>query len=239
MDISVLPLEPSGSRQDPSVALTFYTLTPLKYSSAHHRLHMPNACATRTLIRQQRQALSCTQQRLAAQQLCLRISRHPSFRKANRITAYIASEGEISLAPLIKLAHKQGKACYLPVIKKRPVIDRAETTTLIMRFSLFAPHSKLITRRFGLLEPQKTCLITLNKIDLILCPLVAFDQQGNRIGMGGGFYDRALSRVPRVRKKRIWGVAHRLQQHPITPAPWDITLDGVFTDNGVFTAQKD
>ncbi|WP_053981465.1 5-formyltetrahydrofolate cyclo-ligase [Marinagarivorans algicola] len=199
---------------------------------------MPNACATRALIRQQRQALSYAQQRLAAQQLCIHISRHPSFRRANCISAYIASEGEISLAPLIKLAHKQGKACYLPVIQKRPAIDRAEATKLIMRFSLFMPHSKLVTRRFGLLEPQKVRLMALDKMDLILCPLVAFDRQGHRIGMGGGFYDRALSRICRTRKKRIWGVGHYLQQHPIVPAPWDITLDGVFTDNGVLTAQK-
>lgn len=190
---------------------------------------------SRHTIIQQRRALSCTQQALAAQKLCFRIGRHPNFRKAKSITAYIATKGEISLTPIIRLAQKKGKKCYLPIIKKTPNHHHNHKTQYRLHFSLYPLGSKLIPRAFQIPEPQKRRLISLNKIDLILCPLVAFDKNGNRIGMGGGFYDRALSAIKRTRKKRFWGVAHDFQETTITPQPWDITLDGVFTNNKVLT----
>lgn len=197
--------------------------------------HQNPPSTIRKVIRQQRKALSPSQQRLAAQRLSIRIARHPSFRQAKSLTAYIASQGEINLTPLIKLAQKQHKACYLPVIEKPPkYINNAKLT---MRFSLFPAGSKLTPRLFNIPEPQKKCFKTLGHIDLILCPLVAFDNKGNRIGMGGGFYDRALSRVKKARRRKVWGVAHSLQEQQFTPAPWDIALDGIFTDNKTITAK--
>ena len=74
-------------------------------------------------------------------------------------------------------------------------------------------------------------------IDLVLVPLVAFDPQRNRIGMGGGFYDRsfAFRKNPDQPRPVLIGVAHELQKVDLLePEPWDVQLDMVVTDQAVY-----
>lgn len=176
-------------------------------------------------LKSSRATLSKAQQQQAAIHLAIKVARHPSFRKSQTISFYLAANGEISLAPLIKLALKQNKDCYLPVLSGPK-----------LKFYQFQKSTKLIKNHFGLLEPAEARAISVNQLDLILCPLVAFDNKGNRLGMGGGYYDRTLCNIKRGRKNIIWGVAHELQRHQeLTTHWWDIKLDGVFTDNQVTT----
>ncbi len=185
---------------------------------------MPNTLI-RNKIRKARQALTKTQQQQAAIRLAIRIGRHPAFRKSGTLSVYLAAKGEISLTPLIKLALKQGKQCYLPVLNGP-----------YLKFFSFQQNTKFVKNRFGLKEPYRTQETAITALDLILCPLVAFDGQGNRLGMGGGYYDRALSRLKKGRESVVWGVAHELQKHEgFTTHNWDIKLDGVFTDSHVRT----
>ncbi len=90
--------------------------------------------------------------------------------------------------------------------------------------------------RFGIPEPltHKRVHVPPWGLDLICMPLVAFDRQGNRLGMGGGFYDRSLA-YRRGRqswhKPRLLGIAHALQEvAELEPRPWDIPLSGVATE---------
>ena len=77
-------------------------------------------------------------------------------------------------------------------------------------------------------------------MDLVLAPLVAFDEQGNRMGMGGGFYDRALQHLKstntgslkrRPLKPKVIGIAHELQKVAnLHSQSWDITLNAIVTE---------
>ena len=73
--------------------------------------------------------------------------------------------------------------------------------------------------------------IAIPEIDLVIMPLVAFDSTGNRMGMGGGYYDfsfRHLARHKKFRKTSLIGVAHRCQQvEHITPNEWDLVPDKI------------
>lgn len=70
-------------------------------------------------------------------------------------------------------------------------------------------------------------------MDIILLPLTGFDARGNRLGMGGGFYDRTLAFRQRAGQRRplLVGIAHACQEVPLIPsASWDIPLDRIVTD---------
>lgn len=88
--------------------------------------------------------------------------------------------------------------------------------------------------RWGIIEPiPQTPPTPVQHIDVILVPLVAFDRNGNRLGMGAGFYDRALQPLRHRAFKRpfLLGVAHHFQQaKSLTPQAWDVALDAILTD---------
>ena len=90
--------------------------------------------------------------------------------------------------------------------------------------------------RFNIEEPtlDSTAIIELTAHDCLLMPLVGFDAKGNRLGMGGGFYDRTLAPLQRLcdgpPRPLLIGVAHDCQQVPVLPIePWDIPLDVIIT----------
>lgn len=89
--------------------------------------------------------------------------------------------------------------------------------------------------RFGIREPIKSSSpLFANQLDLVLLPLLAFDRTGNRLGMGAGYYDRALQALvhqPSTRPRLI-GLAHSFQEvESIQAQPWDVTLDAIITED--------
>lgn len=182
----------------------------------------------RSSIRQARKNLSIATQTHASLQLARRIAKHPSFRKAKSFAAYIAINGEISLKPLIKLGLAQGKNCYIPVICNNHIY-----------FTAYTARTKMRTNQFGIAEPRCIDACELSKIDLILCPLVAFDENGHRLGMGGGYYDRALKKHTPRRSQRLLGVAFDLQKVPkLITQPWDKPMEAIITPSRVYNAKK-
>jgi 5-formyltetrahydrofolate cyclo-ligase len=100
---------------------------------------------------------------------------------------------------------------------------------------------KLRPNRFGIPEPVVPAseMYRAMEVDLVLLPLVAFDDQGNRLGMGGGFYDTTLAMraaCHRFRRPRVIGLAHECQRiEHIATEPWDIPLDLIATDRHIYT----
>jgi len=185
----------------------------------------------RRRMRQQRRALTPQQQRDAAYALERQIGRHPLFLRSRHIAFYLPNDGEMDLSPLIARAHAMGKRCYLPVLS--PLYHNR------LWFAPYHNESELVVNRFGIPEPAAnwSMMRPAWSLDLVLTPLVAFDAAGNRLGMGGGYYDRTLAYLARRqywRKPHLLGTAYAFQQVEALPhAPWDVPLHGIATEAGV------
>ena len=185
----------------------------------------------RRQLRQARRALPPLQQRQASQRLLLQLAQHPLFRRSKHIAFYLANDGEISPELLIQQACRMGKHCYLPVLARWPASR--------MSFQRILPDQRWVKNRFGIREPERNHPLQARpwRLDLVLMPLVGFDDKGNRLGMGGGFYDRLFEfrqRRQRWPGPKLLGLAHHCQKVDNLPtAPWDIPLDGIVTDQQV------
>jgi 5-formyltetrahydrofolate cyclo-ligase len=138
------------------------------------------------------------------------------------------TDGEIDPRPIVDVANQHHKKCYLPVL--RPGFQHG------LWFTELHSGESLIPNRFGICEPypHRHGTVPAWALDLMLLPLVAFDKNGNRLGMGGGFYDYTLAYLQRRkiwRKPKLIGLAHELQKvKPLQSNPWDVPLDGVITE---------
>ncbi len=197
---------------------------------------MHNPKQLRQQIRAQRQALSAQQQKLHSQDAAKLLTNSTLFLRSQRIAFYLCADGEIDLSPILDRAHKMGKACFLPVIHK------GSQTTLW--FCQYQPGDKLTPNHFGINEPnhQRNPPIKPWGLDLILMPLVAFDAKCNRLGMGGGYYDRTLNFLRRRnhwRSPHLIGMAHECQKvDQLTVQDWDIPLQGVITECSFYKPRK-
>ena len=189
-----------------------------------------NRVQLRKLLRSKRRSLSSSQQIQAAQQLYQQLAQHQLFRRAQHVAFYLASDGEIDPALLMREAWRRGKHVYLPVLARWP------KTTMV--FQRVRPIQQWEKNRFGILQPR-WCVADQRSIwalDAVFLPLVGFDQQGGRLGMGGGFYDRCFAQLHLrnhlTTPQRI-GLAHACQQVEQLPvASWDVPLHAVVTDLG-------
>ena len=179
----------------------------------------------RKVMRQRRSALSAEERKAASTAIALQLVRLPAFQRAERIGAYLAVNGEVDLAPLIEAAWARNKTVALPVLHGRH-----------LEFLEYTPATPMIANRFGIPEPDPAHARALSArfLNMVLAPLVAFDTQGGRLGMGGGFYDRSFAFL---RRRRHWlrpafiGMAYEFQRVGELPVePWDVPLHGVMTD---------
>jgi len=163
----------------------------------------------------------------AANNLCQRIIELPEFEQAEKIATYFAVNGEISLDPVIDHALALGKKIYLPNLDQKS-----------LRFSPYFRQQKMRINSFRLPEPDvgDEEMLQPNELDLVLAPLVVFDANRNRIGMGGGFYDRSFAfRKQGIDTPVLIGVAHELQKvDELVPEAWDVRLDKVVTDQAIY-----
>ena len=192
---------------------------------------MPNRSDQRKQLRKQRASLDPTERLQRSRHLCQRLMQHHLFRNSRRIAAYLAADGEIDAHPLIETAWATGKQVYLPVL--RPFGGNR------LWFARYEPDTPLVTNRYGIAEPDinHRQRIEAFALDLVLAPLVGFDARGNRLGMGGGFYDRSFSHLLCRRhwlKPRLIGLAFDFQQASRLPTQrWDVPLTAVATENRV------
>jgi len=186
----------------------------------------------RKQIRERRRQLNAGDRHTCAKHLTQHIRRERFVLTARHIAIYLPADGEIDTWPLIEFLWSLGKHTFLPVLV--PFAGQQ------LWFSSFARNDKLVANRFGILEPERTHYrrIRATALDLVLTPLVAFDPDGNRLGMGGGFYDhsfRFLKHRRFLQKPRLLGLAYDFQRVPrLPPEPWDVPLDAVATENGVY-----
>lgn len=190
----------------------------------------------RQSIRNARRALSSQDQRYAAEQLCLNLSKQVAVRKASNIAAYLATDGEISPEPLIEWAYANRKKVFVPVL--HPLKHHQ------LLFVELTPDSPMKTNRYGILEPDPSAnkIQPLWALDLVFLPLVAFDKTGARLGMGGGYYDRTFAyraKLTPYNKPTLIGIAHSIQEvMKLSTQSWDIPLSAIATEHDFLTVKK-
>ncbi len=206
-------------------------------SSGAAPLNDPSALSRpqlRRLLRKARRALNRADQRRAAQGLYRQLAQNPLFRRARHVSLYLPMDGEIDPRLLLKEAQRRGKATYLPVLSPWPRTK--------MVFQRVRPGDRFKPNRFRIPEPRINSRQQRKiwALDLILMPLVGFDDQGGRLGMGGGFYDRSLAYQARRkawRKPLLLGLAHECQKvEKLTVASWDVPLQGTVSDKRWYMA---
>ncbi len=185
-------------------------------------------------MRARRRALSFDDVRRAARSLGQVANRWRLLRQGLHIAVYFSHANEADLTVIIATARQRGCVLYLPVITN---YQRSR-----MQFCRFDPAERLQPNRFGILEPARIAgVIAIRRLDLVLTPLVAFDDRGRRLGSGAGFYDRALHHLRAGRKwrrPRLIGVGYEFQRvRELDPAPWDVPLDAVLTEKSLYPTQ--
>lgn len=197
---------------------------------------MPDSSSNTNIRREKRalrQALSSTTQHRHSQALRGQIIREKNYRNAKTIGCYLSNDGEIDPHPIIEHAWFLGKKVYLPILS--PLILSPLKNQLY--FAPYEASSKFKLNRFNISEPicKPSQWKTACQLDLLLVPLVAFDASGNRIGMGGGFYDRSLAHLKHRqywKKPKLIGLAHECQKvDNLNLESWDIPLDQILTED--------
>ena len=192
----------------------------------------------RKTLRQKRKTITDTEKEQFGQQLTQVCAYDPWLTDSQHIACFLDSDGEIATGALIQQLQAMGRSVYLPVL------DPTKTNELL--FVGYQPNDKLIPNKYGILEPDLASLTPINScdLDLVLMPLVAFDGRGNRLGMGGGYYDRTFSflidnkTTSQDSQPRMAGLAYSFQQvDQLEPASWDVPLQKVFTERAVISVQ--
>lgn len=188
--------------------------------------------ALRQQLRSARRALSAAQQLQAEKAIVAPLLAQLSALHPRTLALYLANDGEPSTRALAQALWALGYHLTLPVIHP--------FTRQHLLFLQYNKTTPMATNRYGIEEPMLDCstLVPLSAHGALLMPLVGFDKQANRLGMGGGFYDRTLASLSmRPQRPRLIGIAHDCQFVDALPtALWDVPLDAIVTPTRVLTA---
>jgi 5-formyltetrahydrofolate cyclo-ligase len=179
----------------------------------------------RSPLRKQRLALSAKHRKHSAFLASRHLYKlHTLLPKNAKIGIYLDGFGELPTAPLLAFCQRYGYQAYLPIAHA----DKPLTFAPVMTHFNKTPLKK---HRLGMYEPITKPHISADKLDMIICPLVAIDNFGNRMGMGGGFYDRTLEHWHKHKEGPYpIGLAHDCQEYAQLPtAEWDVPLAEVIT----------
>lgn len=196
---------------------------PYKYNT-HKKITQRQAI--RMYIRTIRHAVTPQEENVAAQLLTNKTININHIYQSKHIGIYFPFDGEINTNLLIKTLLVMKKHIYLPIL---PI-----SNTQCLLFSEYTLSTPLKRNRFNIYEPLNTdSFVSIKSLDIIFIPLVAFDEYGNRLGMGGGFYDRTLQKYPKYQFSYIpIGLAYDFQKIPKQFLPieqWDIKLSEIIT----------
>ncbi|HSG59739.1 MAG TPA: 5-formyltetrahydrofolate cyclo-ligase [Woeseiaceae bacterium] len=181
--------------------------------------------SARRAAKSARRALSPDYREAASRVISSRVQRMHEFNACTSLACYLPMPDEVDATPVIARAWEMGKRVFAPII------DRNGS----MVFSELTPQTELRQNWYGLWEPESGSQIPARELDLVITPLVAFDENGHRIGMGSAYFDRCfafLRNRHRWLRPKLIGTAFNCQQvEKIKPNPWDIPLYKVVTEH--------
>ena len=177
----------------------------------------------RQTLRAQRADLSLESISQLSSAIAKNVKNAESYKSAQRIGFYHSVKGEADPA-LLKTTDKQ---FFLPVLSK----NKNEGLVFIE----VNEGTKFENNKFGIPEPiyDEEKIVTANSLDIVLVPLLAFDKTGNRLGMGGGFYDRCFAFKKQQKSHPLLiGFAYDFQEVDfLEPEAWDVGLDMIATES--------
>ncbi len=187
--------------------------------------HPIDKSALRRELRGRRDAVDAAVRDAAARSAATRLAEFTDWPGLRSLAIYLPRGGEFDTGAICELAREQDKQLYLPVLMPGNRLD----------FALWRPGDALTPNRFDIPEPGPAApRQSPDDIDLVCMPLMGWTSGGDRLGMGGGFYDRTLARCSSVKL----GLGFELQRcEDLIPEPWDVRMDYVLTESALYRCQ--
>ena len=186
--------------------------------------------ALRTELRARRRALSSEERAARSRAAALAITRLHRFAAGTTVAIYVPMHSEIDTSLLVASARRRGVRLFVPVV--------SDQRRRALRFYPLA--GRMRPGAYGIPEPRRSGRpVGARWLNLVVVPLVGIDRHGHRLGMGGGYYDRAFAFRARRRAwrgPRLIGIAFDCQCVETIPAErWDLRLDALATESGLTT----
>lgn len=157
--------------------------------------------------------------------ICETLRKLEEFKNAKNVLFYVSTKNEVETQVMLKELLKAGE--------KNIVVPVTDKKTSTLNLSLIKDFSELVPKTHEILEPADEFVrpVSPEKIDLVITPGIAFDENGNRIGSGCGYYDRLLCGMKNAKKI---GLAFELQILPKLPCyDHDVPLDIIITEERI------
>ncbi|MFT7688260.1 MAG: 5-formyltetrahydrofolate cyclo-ligase [Candidatus Azotimanducaceae bacterium] len=186
----------------------------------------------RKKLQDHRSLISQEQQNHTSKLICQQLYQLPSFRRAQNVALYWPFRGEVDVTNLF---NDPEKTWYLPIISDS--LRPWESMRLIFQPKIADDPG--ITNQYGIHEPTPDKKLEFNPymLDIVLLPLLGFDQKGRRLGMGKGYYDRTFKAG--WRRPKLIGLAHGVQEcENLIQDDWDVDLDLIVTEKEWIDCKK-
>jgi 5-formyltetrahydrofolate cyclo-ligase len=190
--------------------------------------------ALRRQLKLQRRQLPVREREARSRRIAAALRRAHLIKPRQRVALYSPTAGEVMLTDVVDWLRNLHCELFLP----RIVSWRARR----MRFAKWEVDSPLRTHRFGMHEPVARAAVSTLQLDVVLLPALAIDANGNRLGMGAGFYDRSFAhrRRSRWRRPRLIAVVYDFQRIDSLPAGrFDVPVDAVVSESGLHWFRSD
>jgi len=232
------PLEPlvQGTEQDGKcgfASLDIKLMANSKQQISEKKLQL------RRQLRAKRSQAAQTLENLAHQALISQLRQLSLYATAKKIAIYLPIGSEFPTATISVDALSLNKEIYIPRITSSE--NHAMQFCLLQYDSQGEIQTKLLKNIYNIPEPEdlpENIAISVQALDIIFMPLLGFNPKGDRLGMGGGYYDRTLefkNHTPSNPKPYLIGLAYETQlTHDLYPQPWDIKLDAVITEKQIY-----
>ena len=179
--------------------------------------------ALRKTVRAQARVIDPDYQKTASAEICRHLMAHPAYRNAAVVLAFVGTKLEINTETLLRGVWADGKTLCVPRCKDDHLMDLCAIRS----------YDDLEPGAYGILEPKADCpKVTAQDIDFAVIPCVTFDCGGNRLGQGGGYYDRFL---PLLRCPTFLVCREKLVVEHVPCETHDCRCDYLVTENGVFS----
>tara|TARA_B100001123_G_C14908555_1_gene866805 strand:- start:9 stop:593 length:585 start_codon:yes stop_codon:yes gene_type:complete len=166
----------------------------------------------------------------ASRRICGHLVKLSHYKNSTKIGCYVSTRYEVQTESIISSIHEDEKELFLPKIKPNSEMDFVQTSK----------KTQFYINKFGIKEPESNNISIESNLDLVIVPLVAFDVNKNRIGMGGGYYDRKFEKLNtneyniKNREPILIGLGFDCQKtEEIQTEKWDIKLTCVISESGI------